>query len=316
MLIKSADINKDVTADIIEEFVPEIDVNEVPTPSKAETVTLSAGEDFEENPLVEEVKLTYANEGVDEIVLEKVEVTLSDDYNDPSADNLKAVIEALADKLGLDVDEKLDLTPGAAVLAAAPRAARPVITKAEYDKETKVLTLTLGTEVPPVLVETPVNASDVHNLVAAPVSESAKAEDYAIGAVYKVTGDVEEYYKVELTATSLSEHPRGAGYPTEGAGEMGYWCGIKFDTPAKTVQYSWAYGKTSLQELIDAVRADDKHDADLEGEDAFFAWYPNAGKVQENESEYWAGVTFFDEDGEAFETLYFLIDVSGIQLAE
>ena len=150
--IAAEDIISTVDAGNIDSLLPEFDQKELDDINNApESGTTKELPVPESSPLVSKVEMTYDKAGA-EGKLTKVEVTLTDKYKASfnSASDKDAMVKAIAEALGLNYDENLVEVAAMVLMAQSTTEGERVVS---YSYADGVLTLTLGTEVPPEPIE-------------------------------------------------------------------------------------------------------------------------------------------------------------------
>ena len=170
--IAAEDIINTVDAGNIDSLLPELDQKELDdinnAPASGTTKELPVPES---SPLVSKVEMTYDKAGA-EGKLTKVEVTLTDAYKASfnSASDKDAMVKAIAEALGLNYDENLVEVAAMVLMAQATTEGERVVS---YSYADGVLTLTLGTEVPPEPIELTVTHIDGTDAAVTPTGEGA-----------------------------------------------------------------------------------------------------------------------------------------------
>ena len=170
--IAAEDIINTVDAGNIDSLLPEFDQKELDdinnAPASGTTKELPVPES---SPLVSKVEMTYDKAGA-EGKLTKVEVTLTDAYKASfnSASDKDAMVKAIAEALGLNYDENLVEVAAMVLMAQATTEGERVVS---YSYADGVLTLTLGTEVPPEPIELTVTHIDGTDAAVTPTGEGA-----------------------------------------------------------------------------------------------------------------------------------------------
>ena len=207
--------------DVLNNELSGIELPTAPSAAGTEEVTVL------ENDVIDSIKVNYVEGSDSAIVPGTITVSFTEDYDasELSEDQIKAIVEALAEKLGLDASNvEINLAAAAlALFAAEPEATESsnlVITEATVTED-GVLVLTIGEEATVEPVEV------TYEFTEATLSAEPQPDNYEI----EKTENSEHNYTIKISAENLVKHQNGN--QTEG-----YWVGVQIGNFSDNVKGS------------------------------------------------------------------------------